>query len=86
MEISNDADVAVKQIFMKYQEFAKKTSIAPRIILVPKGTLDTIEDEWLDVTEAKFKKKQYRSPSVPDAVMFGAMIIEIEWLDEITVY
>ena len=81
----DDRDRAVRLIFSKYEQFVKEGK-EPRIILVPKGMLGEIEEEWMDINDINYKKKDYRVPSQPDAIMFGIMVIEIDILEEIIIY
>lgn len=80
----DNRDEAVKIIFAKYDEFAKQGG-APRVILVPKGMLTDIEEEWMDVSGINYKKKDYVVPSQPDAIMFGIMVIEVN-IDKVKIY
>jgi len=81
----DDRDRAVKLIFAKYDKFVKDGG-NPRVILVPHGMLNDIEEEWMDINDINYKKKDYRVPSQPDAIMFGIMVIEVDLLKEVTIY
>lgn len=81
----DDRDKAVKLIFAKYDDFCKKGK-KPRVILVPKGLLEEIEDDWMDINDINYKKKDYRVPSQPDAIMFGIMVIEVTSIKDIKIF
>jgi|GEM_PF-3856792 hypothetical protein len=81
----NEKDGAIRVIFAKYDTFVKAGG-KPRVILIPKGMLSDIEDEWMDVNDINYKKKDYRVPCEPDAIIFGIMAIEVDDIKEVIIY